>query len=227
MQGRVDSNDMSDLIINSSTAPVPLRVVLYIHTANVVWTLFVLFLGAIPYYHYWGAEMSLLGLVVSGPVWFFVYLLMALAHANSRATTTVICGGIWTACSAAVVGFGSAMLFNIAPLQLVAISFAQSIAIVIYAQAAAHHHDASWRWALPGVAMATLAAWLASIYGFMVEDDWLFALALLLLSVLLAAYNARAISRARDYSVSEADVERAIADYYVGDVAAVIKYLQT
>ena len=223
------SDDIGNLIVNSSTAPVPMRVALYVHTANVVWTLFVLLVGAIPYYHYWGAEVSLVGLMVVAPLWCFSYLIAALAHANSRIITVAVCGAFWTLCSAALVGFASAELFNIAPLQLVAISFAQSIANVIYVQLAgaspASHEGVNWRWAVPGMAAATVLVWAASIYGFVIEHDWLFAAALAALGALLAAYNARSLAQARNYAMNNADVARAICDYYMGDTAGVIKRL--
>jgi hypothetical protein len=223
---------LSDLVAQASVASVPVRVALYVHMANVVWCLFVLLLGAIPYYHYWGAEASLVGLLVTAPVWAFAYLLTALAHANARQHTAMACGIIWTLASACFIGFISAMLFNIIALQFVAMSFGQSIALVIYLQLAAADatdvgaHGVNWRWAVPGMVVATALVWLASIYGFIVEDDWLFAVGLALLAMLLVAYNARGLSKARDYGISESDVTRAIMDHYVGDLSAIIKRLQ-
>ena len=205
---------------------VPIRIALYVHTANVVWTLVVLLLGAIPYYHYWGAEVSRLGLIITAPGWVFSYLLTAIANANAREAVSVVCGMVWTIECAALVGFASALLFNIAPLQLIAISFGQSIAIVLYLQLS-NSHNVQWRWAVPGMVIATACIWAASIYGFVVEDDWFYALGLALLAIALIVHNAHQLSKSVVYTMNEEGVVRAIMDYYVGDASAIIKRLQT
>lgn len=223
-----DEDDASVELLTTSVNPsVPIRIAMYIHMGNVIWCMAVLFLGSIPYYYYLGPEISKIGLVASSISFTIFYVLMSLAVAHKRILTGVFCGVIWTLSAAALAGFLSAMIFNVTPLQFVAIAFGQSISVVIYLQLAAKTETSGIEWtrAIPGLLTASIAIWLVSLYGFVIEGDWFYAVGLAVLVLILVGYNAWQLSQVRRYSMTESEIERAIMEYYCGVAVDVIKRL--
>jgi hypothetical protein len=218
-----------DIVSGASKQDIPIRIGLYMHMANVIWCLNTLLLGSIPYYHYYGPQASNIGLVVSSISWVVLYVLMTIAVQNNRIRTAIACGVAWTVASAAFAGFVSASLYNIIALQFISIAFGQSIAVVGYLEWARKSGDATnairWQWAVPGMVVASVLVWLASIYGFIVEHDWNFAAGLIVCALTLVAWNAWRLTKASDYNMDEDGVTRAILEYYCGWLVVVIKRL--
>lgn len=74
--------------------------------------------------------------------------------------------------------------------------------------------------------VATLVAWALSIYGFIVEADWIGGGVLLLLSAASITYNVRAIHATEDrYDASFDQGVYAILDFYCGWAVEGIKHL--
>lgn len=218
-----DDEQLPNIVADASQLDVPIRITLYTHMANVVWCLTTLLLGAIPYYHYFGNQASGVGLIASAIVWTVLYALMALATANVKMRTALVCAVLWTFASASLAGFACAMLYNISVLQFVAIAFGQSIALIIYVDLS---RKLAWRWAIPCMVLASVLVWAASIYGFIVEDDWFFAGGLVLAAAALVGWNAWRLTKSMDYNMNEEGVVHAILDYYCAPLASVIKRLQ-
>lgn len=215
-----------NLVADAITPAPPIRVALIVHFANVIWCLGVVMLGALPYYHYFGAEPSLIGMCIGIGCWLLTFILMSIAIVNQRLSTAIICGALWTMSNAVLAGFLSAMISNIIVLQFFMVSLVQSVAIIVFLQLAPKQTSVlednrlNWRWTLPGMLVASVLVWLLWIYAFVVEDDWWFGLGLAVMALALIAYNGRRLSLASDYNTSRADLARAIMEYYCGEPVA-------
>lgn len=226
-----DDDDMGNvfgqnLVADAVTPAPPIHVALLVHFGNVIWCIGVVMLGALPYYHYFGEQPSLIGMLVGLGCWILTFALMSLAIANQRLPAALVCAALWTMSNAVLAGFLSAMLSNIIVLQFFMISLVQSVAIIIFLQLAPkstsvlEDNRLNWRWTLPGMLIASVLVWLVWIYAFVVEDDWWFSLGLAILALGLIAYNARRLSLASNYNTSRADIAQAIMEYYCGEAVA-------
>lgn len=223
------TSQLESLVAEANNIPTPVRIAMYVHLANVFWCVVVLLLGALPYYYYLGVAVTLSGAAVSGLLFTAIYILWSMALANQRIDTAIMCAVPWTLSTAALVGFASATVYNISPLQFVAISLGQSIAMCIYLQSSENKTEKglNWQWSVAALLVATLLVWLASIYGFVVEGDWLYAIGLWGAALLLCAHNVWHLRfRAETYRMEEDGIKTAIMEYYCGYGVACIKRLQ-
>lgn len=193
------------------------RIIFYIFCGNAIFSFGTLLLGAIPYFYYLGLYWTHNGLFISLAAWVILYL--GLAFSTSRMYLRVVMGFglLWWIATSAVVGFLSATIYNISPIQFMAISMSQSVAMIIYTVQSPHHVETMTCGVL--LSLATVIALLFSIYTFTVENDWIASGCLVFLGIALGAYNLMAIQRTEDrYDASWEQSVRAIAEYFCFDL---------
>ncbi len=231
--GNDDDDDIdlsTDTLLHDSASRrnplVEIQISFYIHMANVVFCLFCLLIAALPYYHYFGRTPSIVGFAVNFGVSLVLYAgIIYLLHTR-HFEAVVIVALFWLPTVALSIGFLSAIVYNVTPIQFMLMSMIQSITIVSITRT-----SPDWMpWYLAaGASLASSAVvWCISIYAFVVEADWVFAGFLMLAgSLLLAAYNGRQVIRSKTYVMNRESITTAVLHYYCGDVCDLIaKYLR-
>jgi len=195
------------------------QLVFYVFTANVAFCLFSIVIASIPYYDVHVAYFhTRTGLAAAGGA-------AATAYAG-LCGATVLWGGtpayenaiaallaLWCAAWAVFIGFLAAFLDNTAPIQFMLISFGQSICIVIYTRISPrtlNMHAVAGLLALGGACM-----WIIGISGYVIEMDWPYAIAILVLCAALVVYNTRRVADIKlRYDASLAQGVLAVAHYF-------------
>lgn len=219
------SDMLLDEAMQSALPDIRIQIVFHIFSVNAVFAMGCMFFGAVPYYHYFGERETVIGLWVSvaSVMLFFTattLLVWRKMNINYALATWVF---FWTS-TISFCGFASAALVNIAPLQLMAIIFLQSISIVAYTRFSPRLLSIQIVTVVQIV--ATIVAWSLSIYGFIVEADWLGGGILLILSAASVAYNVMAIFATEDrYDASFDQGVSAVLDFYCGWAVESIKHL--
>jgi len=208
--------------------PPDLRVQLVFHvfTVNVAFALLSIVLASIPYFDTHVALFhTRTGLMVSVALAALSYTALACATAflgGAPAYDRVMLGCIiaFALTWSAAVGFTAAALGNTAPIQFMLISFGQSISVVLYTRVSPRALNTHALLALLSVGGACM--WIIGISGYVLEMDWPYAVAILVLGALLVVYNLRQIARTKDqYDASFTQGLLAIAHYFARDAAGV------
>lgn len=152
---------------------------------NIFFTLGAILLAAIPYYDYFGMYTTREGLLVSGVCAIVFYILFFLSVSYERINLLIGMGFVWWISFSLFVGFISASIYNISLIQWLLISWAQSVALIVYIK------KAKIDWYVAGVILfcTTLVVWSISIYGFVVENDWIMSGIILGMSFVMIGYN--------------------------------------
>lgn len=207
------------ILLENATRKMPdirVSIIFYIFCCNVVFATGTMFMGAIPYFYYVGLYWTHNGLFISLGGWVVSYMLMTFFTTRMHVHAIIGSGIAWWLCTSAVIGFLSATLYNIAPIQFMILSWAQSLVMVMYTTHSPHNIDLRVSSGL--MALATLLAWLASVYMFLIEKDWIGSILLIIMGALLGAYNLMAIHRTESrYDASWEQGVRACAEYYCFD----------
>lgn len=189
----------------------------HVFTANVFVCMICMCLSAIPYYHYFGKNTTILSMVFSSILMGVFYMLAGFFLHQKKLYISIACLVVWLLNGFAFVGFLSALVINISPIQFVTLCFSQSISIVIYTHISPRVmiNDI----AIGSMFAATIIVWLISIYGFVVEDDWMAAIVILLLSFFVILYNQRFLihintGEGGHYSTTWQSTASAIIYYY-------------
>jgi hypothetical protein len=206
----------SSILLQSATSIAPdvrVQIIFYIFSVNAILSLGCMLFAAIPYYHYFGHLQSQNGLIVAGLCFVLLYAAMIFSVSKRALRSAIFLGILWWGSCIAIVGFLSALLVNIAPLQFMAIAFAQSISIVI--QTRISPRNISINYSMGIMSVATLIAWGLSVYGFIVEADWAGGIVVLLVGAALVGYNTQAIRNTEaKYDASWEQGVTAVFDYY-------------
>lgn len=223
MTATVFSSTTNEPLISQPLLPdVSVQIMYFIFTANLLFCTFAITVGAIPYYHYFGylstrnifvASLSLVGVS---------YVAMSVCIVLKHVDIALWClFFFWTLCGV-FVGFISAFTYNIAPIQFMTIWWAQSVTIVAYTRYSPQRININTATIWMGAVSAVV--WCVSIYGFIVESDWIPGVIILFLSVLLVLYNRLHLQRVVGrYNMSWEDGVTAICSYYCFDMVRLLK----
>jgi hypothetical protein len=164
-----------------------------------------------------GKNATILSMIFSSMFLGAFYVLTAFFLRQKHLYLSLVCLGCWLLAGAAFVGFLSALVVNISPIQFVTLCFAQSLAIVVYTRVSIR--KMVHKIAVMAMLGATLVVWLVSIYGFVVENDWMAATVILLLSFFVVIYNHRYLLHVKNagYSTAWESTAEAIIHYYCMD----------
>ena len=141
------------------------------------------------------------------------YLVMQLiVKRNLQAAIAFMAG--WIVCLIVIVGTISNLLQNTAPIQLVVMLFAETVAMIAYCKLSPRQIKTFS--AACYMAGAALLVWAASIASFIVERDWPSALVILFLAALFTAHHTFAIHRHASYSYNSSwqDALTGIVQFY-------------
>ncbi len=201
---------------------ISVQIMYYMFTANVIFTTFCMMFGAIPYYHYFGFLMTRnmfltsLAIVIVSYVTFTV--LVVLKHIDAA----LWCLFIWWTSMGFLTGFLSALTYSIAPIQFMAMWWAQSITIVAYTRISPREININK--ATIAMIITTGIVWSASIYGFIIEWNWLPAVIILVLAMAMTFYNRIHLTRTVGrYDMSWEQGVTAVCHYYCFDLANLMK----
>lgn len=164
-----------------------IQIIFYVHAVNMFFTMVCMTFGAIPYYHYFGFTVTRNVFIISLCVWTVLYVVLCVATYAERVKTALVTFVLWTTSSAMVVGFLAALSYNISPVQFMALSWTQSVVLVVYSRLSPRNMSLNVATAL--MAMFTIVVWCLFIYAFVVERDWLAAGIILALALVLVGYN--------------------------------------
>jgi len=122
---------------------------------------------------------------------------------------------VWVACMSLLIGAVASLVGNPAPIQLAAIVWGQSLAIVLYAKYSpvmlSLYYSAAY------MSLATLIIWGISIAAFVVQKDWISAVAILCVSAGCVVWNTLQIwlcEEHRDYNLGWDDGVLSIVQFY-------------
>ena len=120
----------------------------------------------------------------------------------------------WVLFCSFITGCASSLLANIAPIQLMAMIWAEALVIIIYCKVSPH--QLSTPRALVFMCIAAVAVWGICIAEFVIEHDWIAGTVILILGLGCAAYNAYQIRASEDhhYNTSWEDMVQAIVRFY-------------
>lgn len=119
----------------------------------------------------------------------------------------------------------AALLRSLAPFQAIVIVWMQCAAVQVYCFFSKRHLDPIWAGAY--MAGASLVGWLAGIYIFMRERDWITAGLLFLLYVLgSSAYSAFCIHLYTKDKLRQEDTTRAFVNYFTNPVLIPVKWIK-
>lgn len=99
-----------------------IQIVFYIFSVHAVFAMGCMFFGAVPYYHYFGEKETLIGLWTSLACLVLSFMAITVLVWRKAHINVAILGGLvfWVS-AIELVGFASATLVNIAPIQFMAI----------------------------------------------------------------------------------------------------------
>lgn len=225
-----------NLLMEDATKPVTeirVNIVFYIFTVHSFVSLFCVLIGAIPYYHYFGKTNTINGFIVCICISAFFYLLMATFVSMSDFLKNdfyfygaFVVGAIWIILVAFTFGYFSALIYNISPIQFMFIVWAQSCAVVIYTRSI--RRDLSAFKSAGLMAVAGTLVWCISIYGFVVESDWVAAAVIFLGSVVSLMYNTKQIENTEEenYDSSFEQGAQACFHFYCSDLVRFINKIK-
>ncbi len=225
-----------NLLEEDATKPlteVRVNIIFYIFTVHSFVSLFCVLIGAIPYYHYFGKTNTTNGFIISVTISCFFYLLMAIFTSTKDFLkndvyfySAIVSGSIWVLLLAFTFGYFSALIYNISPIQFMFILWAQSCAVVIYTRSI--RKDISSYKCAGLMAFAGTLVWCVSIYGFVVESDWIAASVILIGSFISLIYNTKQIENTEDecYDSSFEQGVLACLHFYCSDLVHLINKIK-
>jgi FtsH-binding integral membrane protein len=157
----------------------------YMFTCNLFLTLGAILLASIPYYNYFGLTQTREAFLGTGCATIFFYILFFLSMSFKRIKTAMVLGSLWWISFSLFIGFLSALIYNIALIQWLLICWAQSVAMIAYIKSIKIQEYLT----VCILTVASVAVWLVSIYGFVVENDWIMSGVIAGMGALLVAYN--------------------------------------
>ena len=157
----------------------------YMFMCNLFLTLGAILLASIPYYNYFGLQLTKEGFLITGCCSIILYVAFFLSVSYKQIKVAMVVGGLWWLSFAFFIGFFCAMIYNIALIQFLLISWAQSAAMIVYIRSV----KMEWYLTLVILSFASMIVWVISIYGFVIENDWIMSGVIASMACLLVAYN--------------------------------------
>lgn len=200
-----------------------IQTIFYVYTANVIICMLCVLMGSIPYYDYLGKNPTILSFLFSATVLSATYFLMAYFIEQKNLNIAIGCLVVWVLSGIGFVGFLAALVVNISPLQFITLCMAQSLCIVV------HTRLTTRKISITNVTLScigiSLVVWCISIYGFVVEGDWMASVVILLLSFFVVIYNHRFIhlTGTNKYDITWQSTTTAIIHYYCYDAMRFIQ----
>lgn len=135
-----------------------------------------------------------------------------LVKTNLQASIAFMAG--WLVCLIVIVGTVSNLLQNTAPIQLIIMLFAETVAMIAYCKLSPRQIKTFS--AACYMAAAGLLVWAVSIASFIVEGDWPSALVILCLACIFTAHHVHAVHRhaSHSYNSSWQDALTGIVQFY-------------
>jgi hypothetical protein len=205
------------LLLDAATAPKrpDLRVTIIYNTflVHLIVLSVCIFLGSIPYFNYLGRHVT--HVVLLSFLAFLMLSFLVLCFVVSRQWTYYIIGtlGVFTVSLCGAVGFASATLYNLSPIQLLIIAWAQSLGIILYTQLSPHNLEMYKTMAF--LFTASIVAWIVSIYTFIVEQEYWQSIVILICAIPLAFYNVYFIEKTNGrFDASFEQGVQAIGEYF-------------
>lgn len=199
------------------------QTIFYVYTANAIVCMLCVLMGSIPYYDYIGKNPTILSFLFSATMLSVTYMLMAFFIEQKRFHIAIGCLVAWILSGIGFVGFLSALVINISPLQFVTLCMAQSLCIVVHTRLSTR--KLSIRAMTLSCIGISVFVWCISIYGFVVEGDWMAAVIILLLSFFVVIYNHRFIhlTGTNKYDTTWQSTVTALMHYYSYDAMRFIQ----
>jgi len=200
--------------INIPIAPIQdvyITLLFYMFSCNIFVTLGGILLAAIPYYDYFGLTATREGALIFGcsAVVFYIGFYLCLLYRQTE--VAIAFAGCWWASFSLFLGCVSALIYNIALIQWLLISWSQSLTMIVYIKTTKIEPYIT----IAILVTTTLAVWMISMYGFIVEGDWAMSIVILFLSFALAAYNMRQVKHVKGkYDLSWEQSVLVCAHYY-------------
>jgi len=211
------------LLEEATVSPIMYIEVQLVYWAFVVAAIVYLMCGLLGSVPYWVLDLDethtavIVTLCVSAGLFYVLYIAMAVAR--KKPTLAIYLLVAWAFVAMVFVGSVAAALRILAPLQLMAVGWCQSLSVVIYAHSSPQH--ISPMWAAVWMFLATVVVWGIGIYAFVVESDWAASGVILGLGMALVGYNTfeiRAMLGRTDYTVSYADKVEVAVRYFVDPI---------
>lgn len=184
----------------------------HMYITNIFFTLGAILLASIPYYDYFGLSVTREGLLISGSCAILFYVLFSLSVSNIYTKLIFVFGFLWWVSFSFFIGFVCATVYNMALIQWLLISWAQSVALIVYIK------TCKIDWYITAVILffTTLVVWSISIYGFVVENDWVMSGIILGMSALMIGYNVWQMQYVKDNNAGISWEQRVLvcAKYY-------------
>jgi hypothetical protein len=183
----------------------------YMFSCNIFATLAGIFLAAIPYYDYFGLTATREGALIFGASSIIFYIGFYLCLVYRQTEIAIAFAGCWWVSFSLFIGCVSALIYNIALIQWLLISWTQSLIMIVYIKTTKIEPYIT----IASLVTATLAIWIISVYGFIVENDWAMSVVILLFGFALAVYNAWQIKHVKGrYDLSWEQSVLVCAHYY-------------
>jgi hypothetical protein len=176
---------MEEKEVKAPIQDVYVTLLFYMFSCNLFLTLGAIFLASIPYYNYFGITLTKEGFLISGCCFIVLYIAFFLSMAFKQIKVSMFFGAVWWISFAFFIGFFSAMIYNIALIQWLLISWAQSVAMIAYIRSI----KIEWYTTLFILSFTSTLVWIVSIYGFVIENDWIMGGIIASMSALLIVYN--------------------------------------
>lgn len=185
----IEMKEMGEPLVKN-TPPSPIQdvyitLLFYMFMCNLFLTLGAILLASIPYYNYFGLQLTKEGFLITGCCSIILYVAFFLSVSYKQIKVAMVVGGLWWLSFAFFVGFFCAMIYNIALIQFLLISWAQSAAMIVYIRSI----RMEWYLTLVILSFVSMIVWVISIYGFVIENDWIMSGVIASLAGLLVAYN--------------------------------------
>ncbi len=167
----------------------------------------------LPFFFWPMTRSAVVGLIVSCILQLVFYLTMIFSRKrNPNVSLGAFVG--WVLTCGVIVGCASSLLGNIAPIQLMAMIWIESLIIIIYAKRSPQ--DISTGWALLYMCIGAVAVWGIFIAEFVIERDWISGTIILLLGLGCAVYHAFQLrmSEVHLFNASWEDMILSIAHFY-------------
>lgn len=208
-------------------ARIPVRVIRYMFIAHAMASAAVMIFSYFIYYALSfdadgrsGARLFFMVASVVGMALFYAMLVIMVAKEARSFAIPVLCA--FLACVVAFAGALSAVARNITPLQAATMCFAQSLSVYGYTLSSPDGIDAMA--AAIYMIFAALGVWFVGLYGFIVQQAWLSSGLLFFFGALSSLYLSVQVYFAHRYSLSDADCQLALVQFYTDPVMCAIQW---
>lgn len=227
-----DDFDDSDIVFvpDGGTLPdIRIKLIFHVFAVHAVFCMSVMMLsGAIVFFNVYESHVTadnVLVLLILSITLIILYAGLALTRRMELEPRLVMAtGGVFCLVLGIFAGVFSLVVNNSALIHFFVLCFGQAIAVVAYCWYSPRLLNLYVAVVL--MCISTLMYWTFSIYGFIIESDWLGGLIILALATMSVTYNVLYIQRTKgQYDASWDQGLLAVLDYYCYDAVRLIRYL--